>query len=539
MKNPISNLENYTIKPKSSSEDPEQRCRFYFLAGENMWKEFDVEGHYDLESAFELAKNILADDVIQMALKESIKSLDIKSKNFHFKRDGETEDLRDYTFDKDILDKDSDLFKAFKKLLVNNWNEDISWYYFRANAAKNANIHDDNDKKTLYSHYFDELKEFNDRISFLEYYGSVNVDWIETEGNRYILYSLDQCGDYHCIDNTITRDDLYQFLIGNNIRVSKDILLNNAYTWAAFAYYYGKNNGLSDIESISFADTLIMILTEDSDEGYYFLPDQFKKNIEIDKYIKDNEFYSIFQSILSTNICGDERNHIKEIFMTIFDFYKNHIHKFEYKTKRLEFRVSQRQYDQFMALPGKSKADKLDALMEYPKDEIAYSVLPDISFDEESKKNLIKNNKFGYIALYLEEEMDWCEVIKPSLEKKHGEDMEIIHFNSEWGCSSPKEEYYINNEGFDEVVDMSTARTEKEMMSFYHCCCGAPTPKEFANGSFYPWEEDEQLNKELEKEIYEEYALYQKEEDEQFNKELEAEMAKKFDKEMMKSKNKN
>ena len=45
--------------------------------------------------------------------------------------------------------------------------------------------------------------------------------------------------------------------------------------------------------------------------------------------------------------------------------------------------------------------------------------------------------------------MDWCEVIKPSLEKKYGEDMEIIHINSEWGCSSPKEEYYIKNEGFD------------------------------------------------------------------------------------------
>ena len=531
MKNPISNLENYAIKPKGSNEDQVQRCRFYFLAGENMWKKFDVEGNYDLDSAFELAKNTLADDIIQMALKESIKSLDIKSKNFHFEKDGETEDLRDYTFDKDIFDKNSDIFKAFKKLLVNNWNEDISWYYFRANTAKNANIHDDKDKKTVYGHYFDELKEFNDRISFLEYYGTVNVDWIEREGNRYILYSLNQCGDYHCIDNTVTRDDLYQFLTSNNIRISKDFLLNNAYTWAAFAYYYGINNGLSDLESISFADTISMIFSEDADGSYMDLPNQFKKNIEIDKYFKDSEFYSIFHGILSSNIDGDWRNHVKEMFMTIFDFYKNHIHNFEYKTKRLEFRVSQRQYDQFMALPGKSKSDKLDSLMKYTKEDVPFSVLPDISFDEESKKNFLKNNKFGYIALYLEEEMNWCEVIKPSLEKKYGEDMEIIHINSEWGCSSPKEEYYINNEGFDQVVDMSTARTENEMNWLSQCCYGAPTPKELENDSLFYQEEE---NKEFEKEIAKELLEYQKEEDEEFKKEMDEEY-----KDMIKSQNKN
>ena len=38
-----------------------------------------------------------------------------------------------------------------------------------------------------------------------------------------------------------------------------------------------------------------------------------------------------------------------------FDLFKNKIRDFEYKNKRLEFRVSQRQYDKFMALDGKSK----------------------------------------------------------------------------------------------------------------------------------------------------------------------------------------
>lgn len=474
MKNQISNLENYTIKPKGSNEDPVQRCRFYYLASETLWKEFDVEGHYDLESAFEYAKNILADDVVQMALKESIKSLDIKSKNFHFVKDGETEDLRDYIFDQDILDNDSDLFKSFKKLLLDNWNEDIVWYYFRADAAKNANIHDDSDKKTLYNHYFDELKEFADRISFLEYYDTLNEDWYETRGNRGIHYSFNLYGDYYCIDDTVTRDELYHFLIRNGVRISEDIFLNNIFTWAAFAYYYGMNNGLSENESISFAEKIINFFSGNEGGLYFGLPEEFKKNIDTEKYFKDDEIYNFLSHVIS-NIEGNRYSHAKEIFMTTFDIYKNHIQNFEYKTKRLEFRVSQRQYNQFMSLPGKSKADKLDALMEYSKDEIPNSILPDISFDDKSRKDwLIKKD----IKTYEEYDLKWCEFIKPSLDMKYGEDTEITIVNSKWGCSSPKEEYLINHEGFDEVLDMSKARTQNDMEWMQNCSWGAPSPKE-------------------------------------------------------------
>ena len=59
MENKISDLENYTLKPKNSNEEPVKRCKFYYLQDDYLWKEFDVEGHYDLESAFDLAKNIM------------------------------------------------------------------------------------------------------------------------------------------------------------------------------------------------------------------------------------------------------------------------------------------------------------------------------------------------------------------------------------------------------------------------------------------------------------------------------------------------
>ena len=147
MENKISSLENYTVKDKDSKGPAENRCRFYYLENDYLWKEFDVKGHYTLEGAFEVAKNIILNDLIRMALKESIKSLDLQSNHFHFQKDGKTEDLRDYIFDMDVLDESSDLFKEYKGLLLDNFNDKMIWYYFLVDSMKNADIHDDTDKK--------------------------------------------------------------------------------------------------------------------------------------------------------------------------------------------------------------------------------------------------------------------------------------------------------------------------------------------------------------------------------------------------------
>ena len=61
---------------------------------------------------------------------------------------------------------------------------------------------------------------------------------------------------------------------------------------------------------------------------------------------------------------------------------------------------------------------------------------------------------------------------------KYGDNIEITVVNSKWGCSSPKEEYLINHEGFDKVLDMSKARTQKDMEWMQNCSWGAPSPKE-------------------------------------------------------------
>ena len=69
-----------------------------------------------------------------------------------------------------------------------------------------------------------------------------------------------------------------------------------------------------------------------------------------------------------------------------------------------------------------------------------------------------------------------------------------------------EEEHYINNEGFDQVVDMTTARTEKDMNWLSQCCFGAPTPKELADEYlYYPEEMEEEFIKEIEEEMNEEF----------------------------------
>ena len=507
MENKISDLENYTIKPKNSNEEPVKRCKFYYLQDDYLWKEFDVEGHYDLESAFDLAKNIMSEDVIHMALKEAIKSLDIPSKNFHFIKDGETEDLRDYTFDKDILDNNSEIFNAFKQLLLNNWNDDIVWYYLRADVAKNVNIHDDTDKKRVYDHYFDSLIEFKNRISFLEYYETYSVDWGENSGIRRIHYDLTQYGDFHCIDNSVTREDLKKYLKQNKISVvTDDEFLINTVAWGAFAYYYGMHKGLNDIESKSFANVLSGIFTD-------LQMDQFTRNPwDTKKHFKEDEIRSTLRKIISRTIEGNITNHAREIFFSLFDIYKNNIRYFEYKSKRLDLRVSQSQYNQFMALPGESKADKLNNLLKYPEEKINYSTLPEIEITSESVEEWSKNKEIISDLNSIAYRDEWFHSFKPDLEYKYGEDYEINLINSERGYMTPgmisfmedinqEMEYYANmtpEEIQSEMEWLQQMDEYDEMMGEYE----SMTPEEIkAELEWIEQEENEKMMEEIKEEF--------------------------------------
>lgn len=453
MKNKISNLKNYTVKNKDSESEAEKRCNFYYLENETFWKEFDVEGHYTLDEAFEIAKDQILKDLIRMALRESVRSLDLKSKHFHFIKDGETEDLRDYIFDLDILDENTELFKEFKKLLLDNFNDDMMWYYFRVDALKDAKIHDDGDKKTLYNHYFDSLEEFKSRKSFLQYSNTYNGDYERNSTNCVIYYNILQYGDYHCIDNSITRKDLFDFLKANNYYIYEEYLLSNVTLWEVFGYYFGKNNGLSELESISFGYSLAYFFCDGHVLTDIFKNSKTKEFVKVDKYFKESLIYKVVESIVFRKIEGDLTEHTREIFFTIFDIYKNRIQEFEKKTKRLEFRVSERQYKQFMELEGDSKSDKLDSLIDYPKEEIEESVLPDINLDNDSFEEWEENN--GLKGRVFKKD-DWFYTEIPDLKDKYGEDKEVIVVNEERGALSPEEQVL-----YDDYMEMREREMEE------------------------------------------------------------------------------
>ena len=141
---------------------------------------------------------------------------------------------------------------------MNHWDYQLEEIYYICNYAKNALIHDDTDKKTLEKHYFDSLIEFNDKVSFLDYFNSYVVPEMLIP-NRYYLQLCHKYfylkPDYYIIDDTITRSELQEFL--NKSNISLDIgLFRHSVIWAAFGYYFGITHGLTDIESKCFASIL-------------------------------------------------------------------------------------------------------------------------------------------------------------------------------------------------------------------------------------------------------------------------------------------
>lgn len=508
MENKISNLQNYSIQYKSGSE-PEERCHFYFLENDYLWKEFDVEGHHTLDEAFEIAKGIIVDDLIKMALKESIKSLDLKSKHFHFKKDGETEDLRDYIFDMDVLDVSSDLFMEYRKLLWDNFNEDMIWYFFKVDAMKYADIHDDSDKKTLYHHYFDGLEEFKSRQSFMEYSHTYNEDY-EGSGNlRRIHYNFFIFGDYHCIDNSITRGDLRNFALSNGYYIPEDYLLSNLTVWELFGYYYGKTNGLSEFESISFALNLAVFFSNGFALNDIFKNPKKNEVVDVDKYFNESMIRQTIDQIIYRIIDGNLTGHTKEIFFTIFDLYKNNIQEFEKKTRRLEFRLSEKQYRQFMALKGKSKSDKLSLLLTFDKEEIEGSLLPDIDFDKDSIEEWKENNKPKGKVFFKDE---WFSGFKPSLKDEYGEDKEIIIINTESGALSPEEQSIIRDIEF--MNEQRAVVEEEEFKAFME------EEAEFARKEIEWMKIHEPEEYERQKELSEKLESLSPEEREEFLKEM-------------------
>lgn len=142
------------------------------------------------------------------------------------------------------------------------------------------------------------------------------------------------------------QENIEKWLKENNVYLN---IVDNPTLWAAFANKYGREHGLSEIESASFSYMVSMFLggmgVSASTEEYY---NEEKIEFEIVDIIN--------------NLEGTEEERAKELFFKILEIYQNNISRYERKVVSLSFRLTQSEYDRFMEIPGDSKSEKMHNL---------------------------------------------------------------------------------------------------------------------------------------------------------------------------------
>ena len=155
--------------------------------------------------------------------------------------------------------------------------------------------------------------------------------------------------DEYKIIEEVSVSELEKFLTENHIYLN---LNGCAERWAAFSNYYGRKHGLNPFESASFSS---IISTFMGGMGVSAGTDVYFNEEAI-----ENKVIDLYNQLPET---ADEISRKKILFMQVFDLYKNDIEKYELKNRRIEVRVSEREYQKFIGLPGDSKSDKFRKLL--------------------------------------------------------------------------------------------------------------------------------------------------------------------------------
>lgn len=153
--------------------------------------------------------------------------------------------------------------------------------------------------------------------------------------------------EYKIIED-ISVSELEKFLKENHIYLD---LMGAAERWAAFSNYYGRKHGLNELESASFSS---IISTFMAGMGVSAGTDAYFNEEAI-----ENKVIDLYNQLLET----DEISRKRMLFSQVFDLYKNDIAKYELKNRRIEVRVSEREYQKFLDLPGETKSDKFRNLL--------------------------------------------------------------------------------------------------------------------------------------------------------------------------------
>lgn len=124
--------------------------------------------------------------------------------------------------------------------------------------------------------------------------------------------------------------------------------------WKTFSYEYAIDNGLNQLEAESFSDMIS-----------YFIGNGPAIPLE-NKYFKVQKIqFDILAAIPDIRMAHeDEKEQIKLLFDYVFIMYNEKIYQYTKKSEKLSFRITRKQYDDFMSVPGKDKADKIETLLE-------------------------------------------------------------------------------------------------------------------------------------------------------------------------------
>lgn len=155
--------------------------------------------------------------------------------------------------------------------------------------------------------------------------------------------------EYKIIIGDVSVEELREFLTENHIYLNLD---GAAERWAAFSNYYGRKHGLNPFESASFSSIISTFMegmgVSAGTEAYF------------NEEAIENKVIDLYNQLPKD---ADEISRKRMLFSQVFDLYKNDIAKYELKNRRIEVRVSEREYQKFLDLPGETKSDKFRNLL--------------------------------------------------------------------------------------------------------------------------------------------------------------------------------
>ena len=161
--------------------------------------------------------------------------------------------------------------------------------------------------------------------------------------------------NYKIIDDTVSEKELQEFLRENYIYMD---IVDNSTAWAAFARYYGLQQGFNPIHAASFAYMVSMFI---GGIGISAGTDAYIKEETVEE-----ELLNTYNEINKQNIMEEMK--VLKMFDAIVDLYTNRIHLFEYCSEWITFKATPTERELFRKLPGKTAREKFHHLMNLPSE---------------------------------------------------------------------------------------------------------------------------------------------------------------------------